>query len=297
MNCSKTTLEGKNCPVWKFNNLPRENESEDLWRDVEEACSINIEKLLERHGNWWKHEGEPTSEPAFDVLLHGDLDFAKGFMATYLSRWIKEVNDGLRDKCRSKQLAGLDNEDLFITFNYTQTLEEIYGIDPDRIFYVHGQIKDVEEQKKNARENGWIKDEGDIVRSILAFGSPDFSDDIINKAIGHFLESHGYSGSGEVANIRHLLTVLLGSLKKDVLGNVDSVRKFTGKNCRNCLSVGEVVVAGHSLGRIDRPYFDYLADFFRCVKWRFLFHSEEDIEKAFEFCREYRLDGCCVPWN
>lgn len=50
--------------------------------------------------------------------------------------WIEEIDLDSADKKLS-----LKKNALFLNFNYTLTLEKVYGISPDKIFHIHGDIK------------------------------------------------------------------------------------------------------------------------------------------------------------
>lgn len=158
--------------------------------------------------------------------------------------------------------------------------------------------KDNEERKDSGviEKEGVVIDEGDIGRMCLTFGSPAITDEAIDAAFNRYAAQR-HLNAEQRERLRHRLLILASSLKKDVLGRLDELKTFIGRNHSDLLSIDEVVVAGHSLNRIDRPYFDYLADYFKCARWRFLFYEEEDIRKAFDFCVRYKLDGCCVPWD
>lgn len=39
-----------------------------------------------------------------------------------------------------------DRESIFLTFNYTDTLESVYCIDPDNIKHIHGYVKNKNEE-------------------------------------------------------------------------------------------------------------------------------------------------------
>ncbi len=56
----------------------------------------------------------------------------------FFSKWIDRIQV---DKVKPKRdfKGFIDEEDLFLTFNYTETLERAYGVDPGRICHIHGK--------------------------------------------------------------------------------------------------------------------------------------------------------------
>ena len=60
-----------------------------------------------------------------------------------LKKWIMSVNCKLSDTKKSDHFVSLFKpDDYFITFNYTDTLQEVYGISKDKILYIHGRASD-----------------------------------------------------------------------------------------------------------------------------------------------------------
>lgn len=299
-NCCKCNFEKTDCSVPKFNNLPRNEFKEDLWRDLEEGCSINLDALLDSLDGWEKK--------AALALLDGGLDFAEIFTGDDFHKWLKDVESGLSELSDSdKEMLKIDgisvgNGDAFLNFNYTSTLQKFYDIPDDQILYVHGRVEDadckIEDANKKEMEKRGVKllKVGRIIHSCIAFGSSDLTNEEIKAAVDRRVKSKHLSAEYADELCEKLLS-LLELLGKDVQSRLEPVEKFVAEHCNDPSTLSEVVVAGHSLGRIDMPYLDYLAKKFRCLKWRFLFYSKEDIIKAFEFSARYELDGGCVPWD
>lgn len=56
----------------------------------------------------------------------------------FFSEWIGRIQlNGVRAKKNFKER--IDEESLFLTFNYTETLERAYGVSPERICHIHGK--------------------------------------------------------------------------------------------------------------------------------------------------------------
>ena len=70
-NCCTDRFKKRDCPVQKFNTLPRTELKENLWRDLEEACSVDLDALLDHL--------DGLDRNADIMLLHRDLDFAEVF--------------------------------------------------------------------------------------------------------------------------------------------------------------------------------------------------------------------------
>ena len=309
--CCKTVAEcggcqNKECPVRKFNDLPRAGGSivEELWKDLENACSIDLDALLQLYLKGWSGR-EPDSssgETPLSHLLQEKLDFAYLFTGADFYDWLSELDkelDGISVHPLEQKLD-ISPSDWFITFNYTRTLQKLYQINGDidqgRIYYVHGRLDQVDEKLGRTPPEDKATSTTPIVRSHIVFGSPALTDDVIYNAIEKFAKSERAFLPENEKELRECLRKLLKYLKKDVSRGLEGMKEFVHSRKLHG-SLEEVVVAGHSLGEIDQPYFDYLADFFKDVRWRFLFHSENDRNTAWSFLETHRLNGTCVPWN
>lgn len=83
-----------------------------------------------------------------------ELDIEKlTLLESCLFEWITRLDENLstelfkqdKEKCEEYQYLKteiFDEDTFFINFNYTATLEKIYGIDENRIFHIHGSAND-----------------------------------------------------------------------------------------------------------------------------------------------------------
>lgn len=298
-SCCKSATNA-DCPVRKFNELPRTRSMGDLWRDLEEACAIDLNRLMDRvKGKWIGGSGRPEDSAAI-ALLDGELGFAKAFTGHEFHKWLRTIERSLslakkRQKFIQKWLV-FDKGDLFVTFNYTTTLQHVYGISKDRICYVHGCLKNVKANLQKINKAFRNAVENRVVHAAIRFGSPELTDELAKTAIDYYKTLQKTSDEQAKALSDHL-TQLSHFLRKDVSVGLASIKELVTKHCKDRSSLTEVVVAGHSLGKNDKPYFDYLAESFRYVKWRFLFYSREDLENALRFCEQHGLRGYYVPWD
>lgn len=295
-NCCKNNFKKRHCPVLKFTDLPRRELKKDLWRELEEACSFDLDAFFKRLDGWSKEAEPPIGESATDIRMHDDLDFAKVFTGDDFYKWFLKNEEDVRKKKEKDQLTDAKGTDVFLTFNYTSTLQRIYAVPDDRIHYVHGRIKDVEDKSKEADILVRSLEKGHIIHSCLVFGSTELTDESIKAAISQYTQVRHLT-EDQVSNISNLLTSLVKPFRKEVSSRVKEVERFIARYCDGASPLEEVVVAGHSLGEIDMPYFDCLTNHFRYVKWRFLYYSEDDLKQALDFCKKYRIDGYYVPWS
>jgi len=61
-------------------------------------------------------------------------------LAGYLKQWVRSIK--IRDCLPRTSIIDKSNRDLFLTFNYTAVLENVYGITPGNIVHIHGSLRD-----------------------------------------------------------------------------------------------------------------------------------------------------------
>ena len=108
----------------------------DLWKSFEEE--IGKPNVDEMHDAAQSMVDSMPSEGVLDTLNYYWKD-QYGFVTKlqeYVLEWLGTI-DYSAAKCKKKSLVD-DQTDLFMSFNYTDTLERIYGI--ENVLYLHGGI-------------------------------------------------------------------------------------------------------------------------------------------------------------
>ena len=60
-------------------------------------------------------------------------------LKVYFNSWIKQINiSGCKSKCK------FGEKSVFLTFNYTRTLEDVYEIKDNKICHIHGKVDDAD---------------------------------------------------------------------------------------------------------------------------------------------------------
>lgn len=172
------------------------------------------------------------------------------------SEWINSIEINPSDIAERLNLAP---SSLYLSFNYTTTLEKIYNIPRESITYIHGCAE---------RYDDLIFGHGlDIAEK------PEFDE---------YGESLRTPFSDAMASARHPFS----ALKKPVPEIINNNSSFFLSLSR----LEHVLILGHSIGCVDHPYFikikESVAD--NC-KWVVSYHSEEDIEE-----HKLNLSACGV---
>lgn len=160
-----------------------------------------------------------------------------------LRAWIESINlDNV------KAIFQIEENSVFVNFNYTETLEHVYEIERTKVFHIHGSIKD----KKQELIIGYLP-EDDCNNNVL-------DATVLNdNAIRHNLMTN------KIKPIRYCIDRLHGF--------------FDG-----LIHVNEVRVIGHSCSRIDEPYFiDIAKSISKDAVWKFYIYDtkKEESYKGF----------------
>lgn len=151
-------------------------------------------------------------------------------------------------KDRNYETLLLDNTARFINFNYTDTLEELYQVPKDRILYIHnnantydGELIFGHAKKKDGKEVPTFNENGEPARTPFT--------DAENASRAPFYE-----------------------LQKDTRSVLKKHR-----NWFNMLhDLQEVIILGHSLGKVDWPYFRAIAKLSPQARWKLSYYGDNE---------------------
>lgn len=192
------------------------------------------------------------------------LEYLKKLTRDHFREWVESI-----DVSKVKPVLDLPDTASFITFNYTPTLEYVYGVLPDRILHIHGSVLN--------------KDE------LLQFGSPDNNPFELQKMFEDKYGMDDFYG----ATIQQGVTVACDRCAdtwKNIEGNYDALNHFLDI----LASVNTVIIMGNSFDKVDKPYYrDVLAPRRRDAEWVFCeYESNEDNQFEIDkFCHELAISN------
>jgi hypothetical protein len=143
----------------------------------------------------------------------------------------------------------LDTEAFYINFNYTDTLEELYHIPKDRILYIH--------HNANAYD-------GDLI-----FGHAQVSD----QADVPTFDEDGEPTRTMRTDAQNASRGPFYAFIKDT----KAVLKEHRLRFADLKNLNEVIVLGHSLGKVDWPYFRAIAKNNWQAEWRISYYSDWEL--------------------
>lgn len=244
--------------------------SEDaLWSNFEEALGcLDYEQLQDDNSCYYLDYGDDnwrdSANHDYQYMIGEDLSFASNIPRFFLE-WINEVDT---DVSPIVSPSVLNRNCLFLNFNYTDTLEQVYDIPTKQIIYIHG---------KASRGDNIIVGHHDASlfqkRAIPSFASA---------------EEHGtyMEDDDDDFRLQEARTIIKEYFRKTYKDTVSIIRE----NCaffHSLLATDEVFVLGHSLSLIDFDYFIEIRNAVpdSCV-WYISYYSHADFCTAQRFIQE-----------
>lgn len=237
------------------------SQKEEFWCDIEESLGdYNEENIYE----FCKPDEEidldhtmrdiARAEDGPDWLFKPELDkFKEEF-----HDWVNQIDISV-----ARPLCCLPWNSKYLTFNYTNTLEQVYNIPSQQICHIHGsRINNNEEYVIGHNclkdENTHREDDGDLF----------FEADTMNKIIGWMNE-------------------LYKDTKAIIRKHSDFFSKLANIKC--------VVVKGHSMNDIDWPYFDEVCSVVdKNARWVFNCFSNLDVVNVKKYITQSGLSNLFI---
>ena len=248
----------------KFYELVCQYIPEDaLWSCFEEALSyLDDEQLKDDNSCYLLGYGDDnwrdSAHHDFQYMIGEALSFASD-IPHYFSKWIATIDTDVR---AIKMRNIIKKNSLFLCFNYTDTLEKIYGIPEERVCYIHGKAKRGDFLVLGHHDDSLFQDE-----SIPQFQSQEECD----------LYWDNYDEDVRITEAKEIIKSYFKATYKDTKAIIQTNQTFfTSLN-----SVDEIFILGHSLSEIDFGYFDEInKNVPSSCNWHISYHSPKDLEKA-----------------
>ncbi len=197
-----------------------------LWNELESNLANIAEDIIIEDATSFDVGAESGDVGIEDTLYHYFSDEYGHIeqMAQYLKQWIRTVR--IRDLHPKAAPLIKNNEDFFVTFNYTGVLERTYEIPPAHIIHIHGSL----------HEND------------------------IDPVLGHGNSSCIANIKSLLAQAQDQFDEKLTSICRVLSEYYDRTYKHTDRYSFKLLPLAEetfdeIVVIGHSLSGVDLPYF------------------------------------------
>lgn len=167
-------------------------------------------------------------------------------------------------------------DSVFINFNYTKTLENLYGIPCNKVLHIHGCV--------DCKED-FILGHGKSYRQIQKKNNikiPEAPEHLSEDEKSEYYSSYFGTSFHEQLALDYAI--------RSVASQKKPVEDIIRKNIDYFESIKDVSVIhmyGLSLSKIDLPYFDHFAKKFKDALWEFSDINHKNRRKILGFCRRY----------
>lgn len=241
------------------------NYNGDFWYAFEDNLrNINEEYLIDdamqhytpyRVGDWseWNHENYESMIELSTIHLNSNLKLN-------LVKWALQLNKFPL----SIRHLNLFQDSLFVTFNYTNTLERHYDIDETRILYIHGKVCD---------ENSELIYGHSLSKSEANFDLEIYKEEM-DKEEKLGLLYRSVDVDKRIENGDDIIRLFYHNTRKPIEKIIEKSELFFNK----LDNINEVIIIGHSLSKVDIPYIETIAKKIKPnSKWIVYYYNNNDI--------------------
>ncbi len=257
------------------------NENSDFWSDFEESLQyLDPYHLMELYTppRYGADDFSCSEYHQFQQACEEELQCLYNDLTESFSKWISQIEIN-KEKVKQKVDIPLSPHVMFLTFNYTKTLELIYDIPETQILHIHGISggdSDLVYGHSVSR---------DKIRELL--NTPDeqysyLSDFAPDETLDYESSEYAYdSGIDQIV-------LSVSKLKKDTNTIIRENQDFF-----NSLSdLREIRIYGHSLSSVDVPYFEEIFRHINIEKIQIRLYSK-DVQSALR--HKQRLINMKIP--
>ena len=195
-----------------------------LWNHWEEALGdLDVEEFYSNHSCYFYDGQDEWSDKynhTFTQETTRTLSFSRE-LDVYLRKWINSTDLNVLPIFPSKLIS---KDAVYMTFNYTKTLETIYNIPNSQVIHIHGIAEDETDK--------------------LVFGH--------NSEYKPITILEGEDNEGQLKEVGEYV---VKPYFENTTKNVDSVLIKYASFFNTLSQITKVIVLGHSLSKIDLPYF------------------------------------------
>lgn len=265
--------------------------SADLWSDFESNLSkLDIAEIFADNE---------------DLLPDDDSD-RDGDKYIFIDK-MEQIKDnltfGLKNELRNWILAldypqnidevklNLDTNAIFLTFNYSDTLERIYKINSGKITYIHNKAEWEDLKNLTPKERYLLKMSGQFTAKFNAFWPQeskvrktilgDNSDIIIGHAAKNIMFEMPITPQNGV-NASYSYEEGFDAIKSyDNYKNTEQIISNNKRFFDNLYTIDKIIIIGHSLSDVDMPYLKELSNNAANVKsYKITYYGDENLKNA-----------------
>ncbi|MBO4635928.1 MAG: bacteriophage abortive infection AbiH family protein [Clostridiales bacterium] len=260
------------CNDYEKCNYLHLNSNTNIWSDVEKELKLTCDDCLESKSDLYPNISDELT-PGWnniEIALESELKFFKPFVVDCFNEWISQIN--ISD---TRLFPEINNENYYLSFNYTETLEKLYNILGNRILHIHGKCGEE-----------------------LVFGCPYNNEEEIYEAlVREYNDDEWYSLVYEPAIIKiyNCYKVASKKLKNQYLVLSKFIKNMKQREC-----LESVIVMGHSFNGVDMPYYeDIIIPLLKNENWVFYAYGKtnEELDQTEKRIRKFTEENGIYRFN
>lgn len=255
----------------EYHGFSELNEIEDsagcdvLWSDFEENLALlDTEMVLEDRNGSLASPGSSDFRDRDWGTFAIDIENIVESLTTNLFRAFKEFKLDVEFPIISAdRMLFIERNALFLTFNYTDTLERYYGVSSRQIAYIHGKAK--------ADNRDLVLGHGiapDSFREKEPSPPEDLSPEEQDNWMEHMNDSYDYSFDLGKQEIEYYFEKSFKPTKEIINSNLEFFESIA--------NVENIYILGHSLSEIDIPYFKAIIAATKKATFTVSYYSDEE---------------------
>lgn len=220
-----------------------------LWRDFEnDLGSFDSDSYFDYHNeiNVTREDFRPSQVYGLEDELTNQSEYLVSSIQEAFTGWVGTINIDAEHRINT-----FTSSDIFLSFNYTSTLQTVYSIDNAQICHIHGATS---------------------VHSELVFGHG------VEIADVPELDENGDSLRTMFSDAEGNAGIPLAMLRKPVHETISQHEEFF----QRLKGIQRIFVLGHSLSDVDLPYFELIHTNSPDVPWRVSFYDIDEQDRLRE---------------
>lgn len=257
-------LKQNNADVYETLEKYLHLEGDDDWNQLESnIANLDAEELLDEMHIFLGDPGGDWKDSMYYEFQYevGKVTDALGQkMQEIFLQWILQLD--VAHHSNSSKLS-LPQDQPYLNFNYTNSLEKIYRIPERNILYIHG--KAVDSSSSIVLGHGWEDYEKATAPQEVSY--EDFVD-------GGYASEEDWQYTEAKEDIK--------SYFKNSYKNASEIIKQNNKFFKRLKEIKEIYGMGHSMSSVDWKYFEAISQNINLkkVKWTMSYYRNEDIENS-----------------
>ncbi|MBS6006907.1 MAG: bacteriophage abortive infection AbiH family protein [Clostridium baratii] len=244
-----------------YPNFTEDEKKEMLWNDFEmNLANIDEDIIIENAVSidMGLESGDIGIEDTLRDYFSEQFEYINK-LPHYLKLWVRSIR--IRDAIPKTKFINCKNDDIYLTFNYTSVLENVYKIREDKIIHIHGSLRESYGEPKIGHGND-KKIQNIKIRYEKACEIFDEKEASISKVIENYYRS-------TYKDVKRYMIKLLDLKQK----NID-----------------EIIVIGHSLADVDMPYLEMINILIGSKAiWNVYYYDENKKEQMYDNLIKYGI--------